>query len=245
MGFNLKKTLKKVTNAVLPGAWDVGEKLADGLKGAWDDYTGKTAVEKQNEYNMEMWKLQNEYNTPANQMKRYLEAGLNPNLIYSQGNAGNASSAPEMTAHQGSFAKALGLAQLVLQVKNMSAQNRNLNAQTSNIDAQTKQHLADVEYKTAMLDFYEKNGYFPNQMNSPVNVVKELVNNSPVKTATEGVGRWLGDVAGAAVGKFTTSNEYSGRGKDLAIKAADRKGLSGRERSEYIEKFLKVYDLTH
>src|SRR5258706_14991604 len=31
----------------------------------------------------------NAYNTPANQMARFAAAGLNPNLIYSQGNAGN------------------------------------------------------------------------------------------------------------------------------------------------------------
>lgn len=38
------------------------------------------------------WNLQNEYNTPQAQMKRFKEAGLNPNLIYGQGTPGNASS---------------------------------------------------------------------------------------------------------------------------------------------------------
>jgi len=39
---------------------------------------------------LEMWNRANEYNTPANQMKRYTSAGLNPNLIYgSGGSAGN------------------------------------------------------------------------------------------------------------------------------------------------------------
>lgn len=36
------------------------------------------------------WNLQNEYNTPAAQMQRFKDAGLNPNLVYSQGNPGNA-----------------------------------------------------------------------------------------------------------------------------------------------------------
>lgn len=35
--------------------------------------------------NLEQWNRENEYNKPVNQMKRYQEAGLNPNLIYSQG----------------------------------------------------------------------------------------------------------------------------------------------------------------
>lgn len=32
------------------------------------------------------WHMQNEYNSPAAQMKRYTDAGLNPNLIYGQSN---------------------------------------------------------------------------------------------------------------------------------------------------------------
>lgn len=47
-----------------------------------------------NEMNLENWKLQNEYNSPKAQMERFREAGLNPNLIYGQGNAGNAGALP-------------------------------------------------------------------------------------------------------------------------------------------------------
>lgn len=50
----------------------------------------------QNEANIDMWNRQNEYNTPLQQMERLKEAGLNPNLMYGQGNTGNASSAPQM-----------------------------------------------------------------------------------------------------------------------------------------------------
>ena len=37
-------------------------------------------------YNLQLWNLMNEYNTPAAQMQRFQDAGLNPNLIYSQQN---------------------------------------------------------------------------------------------------------------------------------------------------------------
>jgi len=40
--------------------------------------------------NINLWRMQNEYNTPAAQMQRFKEAGLNPALMYSQGNPGNA-----------------------------------------------------------------------------------------------------------------------------------------------------------
>lgn len=43
-------------------------------------------------WNERMWNMQNEYNTPAQQMQRISEAGLNPNLMYSQGSPGVAGS---------------------------------------------------------------------------------------------------------------------------------------------------------
>lgn len=46
----------------------------------------------------EMWNMQNAYNTPQMQMERFKEAGLNPHLIYGQGNAGNATSTPNYNA---------------------------------------------------------------------------------------------------------------------------------------------------
>lgn len=49
--------------------------------------------------NLEMWNLQNEYNTPANQRSRIVAAGLNPALLYGNGTLANtASNAPQYTA---------------------------------------------------------------------------------------------------------------------------------------------------
>lgn len=45
-----------------------------------------------------MWHMQNAYNSPAEQMKRFGAAGLNPHLIYGQGNSGNASGMPQYQA---------------------------------------------------------------------------------------------------------------------------------------------------
>lgn len=35
-------------------------------------------------HDLELWKMTNEYNLPSAQMQRYQDAGLNPNLVYSQ-----------------------------------------------------------------------------------------------------------------------------------------------------------------
>nr|QJB20890.1 MAG: DNA pilot protein [Microvirus sp.] len=39
--------------------------------------------------NLKMWNLQNAYNSPAQQMQRLKDAGLNPNLVYGNGAVGN------------------------------------------------------------------------------------------------------------------------------------------------------------
>jgi hypothetical protein len=44
--------------------------------------------QKQNEFNLRMWHLNNQYNTPSAQMQRLQQAGLNPNLMYQNGTTG-------------------------------------------------------------------------------------------------------------------------------------------------------------
>ena len=82
----------------LQNAYDVTSKVRDqgGLSGwndAWSNFMVNYAL---SEYefgnNKAMWQLMNEYNSPKAQMQRFKEAGLNPMLIYQQGNPGNASS---------------------------------------------------------------------------------------------------------------------------------------------------------
>lgn len=64
----------------------------------WKEYAVNYALNRQsNQDQLDLWNLMNEYNTPANQMKRFKEAGLNPYLIYSQGSSGNASSSAQYT----------------------------------------------------------------------------------------------------------------------------------------------------
>ena len=46
--------------------------------------------QEQNAWNREQWKLENEYNSPAQQVQRYIEAGINPIWAIANGNPGNA-----------------------------------------------------------------------------------------------------------------------------------------------------------
>lgn len=97
--------------------------------------------ERQKADNIAFWHMQNEYNSPQAQMSRYQAAGLNPHLIYGQGNSGNAGaiSTPDVQTPQtrspewGNAISVGGLpylmAQADLQIK--QAQADNLKAQNS------------------------------------------------------------------------------------------------------------------
>lgn len=55
----------------------------------------KQLMMQQFKLNKEMYDYQNAYNTPAMQMQRLKDAGLNPALMYGQGTTGNASGFPQ------------------------------------------------------------------------------------------------------------------------------------------------------
>lgn len=103
----------------------------------------KKAQNRQNNFNKEMWMLENEYNTPENQMKRLKDAGLNPHLVYGNGSVANTSGSSPRSASYTPFpadigSNAAGSALMAYQdMRIKSAQVDNIEAQTENIRART------------------------------------------------------------------------------------------------------------
>lgn len=101
-------------------------------------------VAEQNRINREwqesMYDKNNAYNTPVMQMARFKEAGLNPHLIYGQGNAGNATmaSAPQQSVKHNeplpmpAFADALSL---YVGMKKQQTEIKNLETSSKVMDA--------------------------------------------------------------------------------------------------------------
>lgn len=91
----------------------------------------KKAQERADAVNYFMWKKQNEYNHPLQQMSRFKEAGLNPRLIYGNGSAsaGNASGAPQSKAAKFNIENPLADVRAFSDIKNKQAQTNNLDAQ--------------------------------------------------------------------------------------------------------------------
>lgn len=52
----------------------------------------KALMQEQQDFQLRSWEMENAYNTPEAQRKRYEQAGLNPALMYQQGDTGNAGS---------------------------------------------------------------------------------------------------------------------------------------------------------
>lgn len=121
---------------------------------------------KQKKDSLAFWNMQNKYNDPSNQMKRYQEAGLNPNLIYgSGGSPGQASpiKTPDVQSGQFRAPELKGNAmsdyldtQIKLgQIDNLKADNTVKleeallkEAQTANINATEKRSTFDLGFET-------------------------------------------------------------------------------------------------
>lgn len=133
--------------------------------------------EKAYQRSLNMWNLQNEYNSPTQQMARIRAAGLNPNLVYGNGVTGNSSgstpqyepakfNAPTMQAYRGwnlgisdAISQFLAYRTVKAQVDNMEAQNGLIRQQTAteatrqaNIAASTSRSEFDLNMAKELKD---------------------------------------------------------------------------------------------
>lgn len=119
---------------VIPAVIAVGSLVAGLIGQRKQAKENRKLAEFQASANEQYLDKQLEYNTPQNQMTRYQQAGLNPNLIYGQGSPGNQSaplSYPDIKPadYQSAFAN-------LAPVLNQTAMTA---SQTQAIDAKTRQ----------------------------------------------------------------------------------------------------------
>ena len=126
-------------------------------------------AQMQNSWNIQQWNRENEYNDPAAQMARLRNAGVNPDMFYSNGASGiTAASSPQMTAGApytpqdmsailqkptigDMLNSSLDQAAKVLQLKQMQRQNENLEKEGRMIDANTGKLLSDIELNNSTI----------------------------------------------------------------------------------------------
>ena len=102
----------------------------------------------QNQWNVEQWERENEYNDPSAQMSRYVKAGLNPDLIYGQGANSISARSPELTAGAPSSPvdmSALGQKPTIGQAATMALQNMATAAQARKTIAESEKTVEETE----------------------------------------------------------------------------------------------------
>ena len=123
--------------------------------------------EKAYQRSVDMWNLQNRYNSPTEQMARLRSAGLNPNLVYGNGAVGNsAGSAPQyqpadierahLTPYRGWNAGLTDAATTFLSARTNKAQVDNMEAQNALIRQQAATEglkQANIAASTARSEF--------------------------------------------------------------------------------------------
>lgn len=157
-------------NAIATGGSALLGALSGIGRGSRETRRNKELMKYQNSMNIDFWNMQNEYNKPLNQMKRFKEAGLNPALMYGQGNPGNASSlqSANYTPHKETPVDTGAFSTGMLQYQ-----------QGQSIDAQRKNINADTILKT--IEGHVKAG----TINEQKGLVKEQLNNLMADTNTK------------------------------------------------------------
>lgn len=163
-----------VTGAIITGAIASGTNFVNQQNQNRRLIEGQTNANNQNlalmygqqAYNTRMWERQTEYNSPLNQMKRFKEAGLNPNLIYGQGTPGNADpvrpySTPELKSIQsGTQAPYFNdISPTMMQGAAIAQQRPLLAAQTANQLADAKKKGVDTSIQEKTLDSQVKSAF--------------------------------------------------------------------------------------
>lgn len=157
---------------------------------SWDEY----------QRNLQQWRLENEYNSPAAQLSRLTQAGINPHLAYAKGSINNVAAsspsynapsynAPEygyapsaipdtsgyITAGQNAFQNVV---RSVIENRNLAAQGDYVRAQTQRTLLQAAGQATNNRIKAALETDAVKQGQYKTQtMESEVDEVRWRVDN--------------------------------------------------------------------
>lgn len=221
-------------------------------------------AKEQNQWNVEQWNRQNEYDSPAAQLQRLREAGLNPDLIYGGGISNTSTSSPQMTGGSPatpmdwsalSGKRTIGDAvQTALQNQLTRAQIDNINADTKKKDGETSILSDEKEFKRALLQGQldaqnvriqlDKSSIDVNRQNvvesqSRVNEMNQAIAESDAR-----IQKMRHDVdmdkLNYAINKARNDKELENFASQIGLRASQKKQID-----DLIEKMTTAYDDAH
>lgn len=138
----------------------------------------------QNQWNIDQWNRENAYNSPAAQMARFKDAGLNPDLAYGQQNLSAAS--PEMTAGEGSQptdVSNLANKRTIGDIVSQAATTRLTNAQAKLAESQANKTDKEAIGQDYQNDILKSDAAFRDALNSGT----VQLNNMSLKVSEKGM----------------------------------------------------------
>lgn len=149
---NLRDPITGTTAAAISGGSNIVSSIINGVISSKENAKQRNFAREMYAQQMRdtiaQWNRENEYNTPAAQKQRLIEAGLNPNLMMDNGNVGNAQSASIPSAN-GSYTP------LVPHFENPMLDfinAYNAQSQIKKTEAETAKIQNDIQIDTAMLE---------------------------------------------------------------------------------------------
>ena len=131
------------------------------VSGLWNDVMGFTSQSREFAQQEYLQDKMNEYNLPVNQMKRLIDAGINPNLAASAvaGNGGESAQAPQVSSNTAGVAE--GISKVAGTVASLGAgaasfadaafKEGTLDVTISNLSADTKKKLVELGLSEAQI----------------------------------------------------------------------------------------------
>lgn len=183
-----------MANIGTAGLSGLADTAISGL-GSWMSYgANKKMADYQFDKDVEMWNMSNQYNSPKEQMARLREAGLNPNLVYGNGNAIiPAQQAPKFTPAKADYKlQAPDVLSKYMQLEMNQAQIPLINAQTTktlaeaiteqnkpeNIQANTEKQRIEKDQIAQKMSFESQLQPYNVQMaEQSVSKIKEEIHN--------------------------------------------------------------------
>lgn len=138
-------------------AFDLGASIGSAVLGtganiistAMTNRANERMQQQQNKWNLELWQLNNDYNSPAAQMQRLKAAGLNPDLMYGQNSGGASGNSPAPAQGTQPIPKQPFRVDpyLTAQLKLLASQTykNNMDGKVSDIQAQNDEEFMKIE----------------------------------------------------------------------------------------------------
>lgn len=98
------------------------------------------------------WNRQNEYNSPAAQMKRFKEAGLNTQLIYGQGTPGNAAATPVQQQKSGAPTYKYNLQEIYGETQRVALNMQQVQQTVENLKTNQELMSTNIELQNQLKD---------------------------------------------------------------------------------------------